>query len=85
MENFIYNNSGKILFSLIIGLLGAMVFVCYESPEKKQSLYDAWCKVNNNTNITFAEWSALRSDGLLPGQTKKSTTVVPVVTPIYHR
>lgn len=85
MNDFAYNNIGKILFSLIVGLFALLFVTSYESPETKHALYSAWCKANNVTNITLVEWNELRAKKLLPGQPQESNTYVPVVVPIVTR
>jgi len=59
------------LFSLMIAL--AALSGC-ESPEEQTTLYNAWCKVHECNGLSQAEWQALRSEVLLPGQTRDTST-----------
>ncbi len=38
-----------------------------ESRQEQRALYDAWCKLYGRTDITLAEWQALRENYMLPG------------------
>lgn len=66
------------LVVLLIGVLifGAVVSSRYElAPET----YRAWCAATKS-DISYEEWKRLNIAGLLPGQPKTTTVVVPVVT-----
>ena len=58
-------------------LFAAVSLLCLttgcEKPAEAQLKYQAWMKVYGVTNLTFAEWDALRGDNMLPGQKPRNS------------
>jgi hypothetical protein len=72
--------AGLVILLTIIG--GLLRWDSYESPEKTEMLYRSWMKGNPGTELSQAEWQALRQAELLPGQTVdgKARTAAAVAT-----
>lgn len=65
-------------FGIFVALsITGMIVLEYRKVSRET--YAAWCKAAN-VNITYEEWRRLQVAGLLPGQPKTSTVVVPVIT-----
>ncbi|NBZ96871.1 MAG: hypothetical protein EBR40_10675 [Proteobacteria bacterium] len=42
-----------------------------ESHQESQAIYDAWCRMNRRTDLSFSDWSILRNHDMLPGQAEQ--------------
>lgn len=78
--NHLYDN-----WPLYIGaaLLALLIWAMTASDAKKfaPEAYDAWCKIERRTDISYEEWKTARSAGLIPESNRfeSSAVFVPVV------
>lgn len=68
----------------VIALLAiSLLLTSCENAEETKALYSAWCKAHQRQDLSLEEWSTLRSEYMLPGQSQPDTDYVPVVIPIH--
>jgi len=60
---------------VIIGMLAAVAIPAFhrisQGSYDERKVYAAWCKVNERHDISYDEWSILKAQHLLPGQSDR--------------
>lgn len=54
--------------SLMVAFALALVLAGCSDPRHDAMVFSAWCKLHQCGDLTVAEWKALKSEELLPGQ-----------------